>query len=139
MKKGFTLIEILIVLAVVGILLAIGSINLVAYQRRLNIEQATTQVATDLSRARMDARRTNQTIEFIANEDQATYEYGPVGDRRTVNLPEGISFVAGLNVSFNPPYGVLNLPNSFLQMSGYDQTRQVNLIGVMGKVVIREP
>jgi prepilin-type N-terminal cleavage/methylation domain-containing protein len=139
MEKGVTLIETLIAIAIIGILGSIAGVNLIDYQRRLNVEQAIAQVSTDLNRARMDARRTNQAIEFVANAGNSTYEYGPVNNHRIVNLPEGISFTQGLNVNFTPPYGVLSVPNSSLEISGNNHTRKVSLIGILGKVVIREP
>lgn len=138
MKKGFSVVELMVVLAVLGILLAVGSVNLVAYQRRLSVKQAMTQLATDLNKARMDARRLNKTIEFVASAGGSSYEVGPVGGRFAKSLPDGVSFNQGMSVSFAPPYGLVSAPNAALEISGNSHSGQVSLVGILGKVVTRE-
>jgi len=60
--KGISLLEFLVVLAVLGLLLGLGFVSLRSYQQRLLIREAANQVATELLRIRQQARR--QSVNF---------------------------------------------------------------------------
>lgn len=57
-SKGFTLLEILIVLAILSILLSLGFVGLQNYRQRILQQQTTHQIVQDILQARFDTRRT---------------------------------------------------------------------------------
>lgn len=157
-RRGFTILEILAVLTVIGILSAIGINNFLAYQRTLVLRQAATQVATDLSRIRTEARRTSQTWVFRVNADQKSYDTGPqdptvgtkggapagtiiAGRQRTASLPTSIQLNSAYLVRYSAPYGVnANGASQSVVLSRTDtpsKTINVNVVGVTGKVVVQ--
>jgi len=54
-KAGFTLIELIVTMVIIGILLAIATLNFNSMQRKAQIESETRQVFADLNSARLNA------------------------------------------------------------------------------------
>jgi prepilin-type N-terminal cleavage/methylation domain-containing protein len=88
---GFTLLESLIVLAIVGILLAIGTPSLIAAKNRAQLSQATDLVVASLQEAQREAMRRNQactlTLDKLDNKIEGEQGCLLSGNR---NLPEAI-------------------------------------------------
>lgn len=59
---GFSLIELLLVLAVLSIILSIGALNFVSYLQRLRLNEAVVEVAETLQRMSQDAARNNLKV-----------------------------------------------------------------------------
>ncbi len=137
-----SLLEMLVALAVLGILLAVGSVSLVRYLQIQAMREATSQLVGDLYRARSQARRTSQSWEFQANPNETFYELGLSGNRRRIQLPAGVRFVqtGSIQLVYQAPYGILNSPNQSMRIQGPGgHQREINLIGLTGKEVVRVP
>ena len=67
---GFTLLELLIVIAMIGILSAIGFNSLSVYRQTQRINQARSEVATSIERVRQYTRRYNVTYSIKFNADK---------------------------------------------------------------------
>ncbi len=90
-ESGFTLLESLIVLLIVGILLAIGIPSLIAAKNRAQLSQATDLVVASLQEAQREAMRRNQvctlTLDKLDNKIWGAQGCLLSGDR---NLPDAI-------------------------------------------------
>jgi prepilin-type N-terminal cleavage/methylation domain-containing protein len=88
---GFTLIESLIVLAIVGILLAIGIPSLIAAQNRAKLNQATEMVVAGLQESQREAIRQNKSCTLTLEKDSHKID-GQQGCLLSgdINLPDAI-------------------------------------------------
>ncbi len=88
---GFTLIESLVVISIIGILMAMGVPSLLAAQNRAQLAQATDIVVASLRQAQQEAIRRNQscTLTFDKDTNKITGQQGCLlsGD---VSLPDAI-------------------------------------------------
>lgn len=134
--KGFSLVESLIVLAVIGTLLAVMMPNYQNWRERTRLKEATTQFASDLDKQRSETKRLNTQHQMSLASDGKSYTLTGV----TKLVPEGITITgSGVPVIFNPPYGTVTLPlNSFTVSLDYKQaiSMTVRVIGIVGKVIL---
>jgi type II secretory pathway pseudopilin PulG len=90
-ESGFTLLESLIILVIVGILLAIGIPSLIAAKNRAQLSQATDVVVASLQEAQSEAMRRNQvcilTLDKLNNKIVGSQGCLLSGDRY---LPDAI-------------------------------------------------
>ncbi|WP_297854643.1 type II secretion system protein [Meiothermus sp.] len=145
--KGLSLVEFLIVLAVLGILLGVGFVSLRSYQQSLAIREAATQVATELLNIRQQARRQSVNFSFQAGANSNTYKVGRTSDLASLpskSLPPGVIFQSvptGGVVRFDAPYGIVNsgANSSYVLRGPGSRVLSVNVVGRTGKVVVRAP
>ncbi|GIW33609.1 Tfp pilus assembly protein FimT/FimU [Meiothermus sp.] len=145
--KGVSLVEFLIVLAVLGILLGVGFVSLRSYQESLAIREAATQVATELLNIRQQARRQSVNFSFQADANSSTYGVGPSSSLPQLpqkTLPQGVTFQsvpAGEGrVTFLAPYGIVDVANRTYVLQGPgNRILNVHIVGSTGKVVVRAP
>lgn len=152
--SGFTLIEILLVLAIIGILLALGIpgyLNWIAASETQGSAQA---LVREIQQARTLAKRgTAQRLTTAANSNVVTIT--PVefasntwsavsgASARTITL-ENARVGTARTLVFTPPYGAMDAtvsttPQTFTLTSTRRNTttRTVDVISLMGKAVIR--
>lgn len=147
--SGFTLIEFLIVIAILGILVGLVGFGTVRSARAAELREAATQVATDLRRARSQAQRgsTNVTVSWDAGN---SVRYQVSGSERrlpgtvTLNCTSNCSGsgTSGNLVTYTAPYGelagatgkVLRLASSFPGLTPLE----VRVVGVTGKVIVTQ-
>ncbi|GGL79268.1 hypothetical protein GCM10010840_16420 [Deinococcus aerolatus] len=149
--RGFTLLEVLTVIAVLGILMAIATPSYLAYLQRLTVQQGVQQFARDVDRARSQARRTNSCRIFsvVGPSSYQIQSYAspncagtPITE--TLNMPAGtqltLKSVQG-SASFRPPYGVnftaMPVDVTVASTSHVNVTRTLRITAVMGSVVIQ--
>lgn len=104
-NKGFTIIELIVVLGLVGILLAIAAIEFSDWQKKALVERQAKEMYTDLQEARMRAAFTKQrqTVDFGA-KSLMFRRYSTLNDVggteiSTKNLPYSISRSAWITPS----------------------------------------
>lgn len=141
-RSGFSLVELLITLAVLGSLVAVATVSLLSYQQSVALQQAATQFSTDLTLARSKARRSSVdwSVEFPS---PTQYRLRDSGGRSTVfSLPGGIKFNPKPfgTIVFKAPYGLVeSAPVETLLEGKGGRQLMVNIVGLGGKVVIRAP
>ena len=109
-KKGFTMIELLIVIAIIAVTAAVAIPNIISWIPTIRVNSAARDLVSEMQLARMKAvsERNNYVITF----DTSTNQYSIYDDNdsnfstsnvlvKTVNLPSGIQFgyIAGKNPS----------------------------------------
>jgi len=147
LPKGISLLELLVVLAVLGILLGVGFVSLRSYQEGLIIREAATQVATELLNIRQQARRQSVNFTFQATASSSTYKVGRTSDLASLadkSLPRGVVFqsvpAGGGSITFIAPYDIVSAPNRTYRLRGPgNRVLEVHIVGSTGKVVVRAP
>ena len=146
MKRGLSLLELLIVLAVLGLLLGLGVPNFLRWRAQAEVDEAARSLAQAFQYARAEAKRTNADRcvrvwrdGFSAGASCAALS-APTQRFSRVQVSGNYSTFPPLDVVFQHPYGTTDAPlkKLTLQHTRYpDLTRSVHVIGVIGKVVVR--
>lgn len=66
-QAGFSLVELIVVLVIIGILLTIGSLNFHQWQVKSNIAKETQELFTDLNAARLNSIHTKKRHSVVLN------------------------------------------------------------------------
>lgn len=105
LRLGFTFIEVLIVLTIVGILAGLAMPKAAAIQESIELESAAQRVMRELNLTQVRAIKENRTVAFLRVSPTA-YRIGAAGELR--ELPENIQFGSATPAqiqfaSFGPP------------------------------------
>lgn len=139
-RKGFSLIEALLVLAVLGIILAIGTPNYLRWRASTAVKQAAAQLAQDLDKQRSEARRINQDRQLSFSVDANTYTANGV----TKSLPSGVALQSASDTSlrFLAPHGTTTTDKALRSYTlswtnNGEIQRTVRVVGITGKVIVQ--
>ena len=146
---GFTLIEMMVVIAIIAVLSAIAVPSFMEYARNQRLNGAARQVYSDLMNARQQAVTENKKIivEFVSNHqyqfvrDNDASETVSTGDETLVLRdihPEysDVTFSAGFNPAFRPN-GTGKNPVITLTSSSTGKTKCI-VISTAGRINIRD-
>ncbi len=97
--RGFTLTELMTVVAIMGALLAIAAINVGEYLNRTKLRRAAEEVAADIRFARWIARTSAETCSITFDVASGTYS---INGTRVTRLPSGLRFGADPTVLGRP-------------------------------------
>lgn len=153
-RSGFTLLEGLVVLAVLGILLAIATPSYLRWRATAITNEAAVQFARDIERTRTEAKRFNTRMRIELASDNTGYRRinEASGARTSISLPPGVRLEPGDTLDpqghprstwyiiFFPPYGTTDAsPASFRVWWSNDTSieRTVRVVGLTGKVIVR--
>jgi prepilin-type N-terminal cleavage/methylation domain-containing protein len=146
-KRGLSLLELLIVLAILGLLLGLGVPNFLRWRAQAEVDEAARSLAQAFQYARAEAKRTNAQRcarvwrdGFAVGKSCADLSAPTQSFSRVQVSGSNYSTFPPLDVVFSPPYGTTDAPlkRLTLQHTRYpDLTRSVHVIGVIGKVVVR--
>ncbi|GEM86287.1 prepilin-type N-terminal cleavage/methylation domain-containing protein [Meiothermus granaticius] len=139
--RGFTLLEILVVLAIAGIVLAFAANAVRQGFQQSRVRDAAVSLAADLQNIRSNAWRSNTTTQLDLLS-ATSYSFTINGQTTTRTLPAGISIDGGGNTQVR--YSAPNAENTqsnpvVFTVSGTSGTQpiQVRVVGVTGKVIVQ--
>ncbi|WP_117236681.1 GspH/FimT family protein [Thermus sediminis] len=147
MRRGLSLLELLIVLAVLGLLAGLGTPNLLRFRAQAELDEAARSLAQAFQYARTEAKRTNSPRcvrvwrEGFAVGGECANLNAPT-QRLSQAIVDGTNHrnFPPLDVAFHPPYGTTDAPlkKFTLKHARYPGLmRNVHVIGVTGRVVVR--
>jgi len=146
-RSGFTLLEGLVVLAVLGVLMVLATPSYLRWRANTVTNEAALQFARDIERTRTEAKRRNTPMRIELASDTAAQGYLRIdlvsGARTSISLPPGVRLErlgASRGATFSPPYGTTDAPlRSFAVNWQNDASivRTVRIVGVTGKVIVQ--
>lgn len=138
-RNGFTLLEVLVVIAILGILMGIVFSTLSASRARALVRDTAQKIGSDLSRARSSSQRRSQDSSLTLAGDGRSYTLSLSGTTTTQTLPDGITVQSiGSSptvITYKAPFGELGSSSgSIWQVSRNNTSIYIKVIGVTGKV-----
>lgn len=142
-QRGFSLLELLLVIAIIGVVSAFGLSSFRAESERARINQAAAQVVADLQRARSASQRYNQDASFSINAtttDKYELVIGGVTSKRTLPTGAQLSAANAFTLKYSAPFGEVRdaIPSTItVKLAGRDtKPRYIKVLGVTGKVIL---
>jgi prepilin-type N-terminal cleavage/methylation domain-containing protein len=118
--RGFTLVELIIVIGLITILLAVASSNFNNYTKKMSIESQTRKLYSDLMAQRTRAlyEKRNRAIKMTASS-YSIYSSGltTVTPQSAVQLKNAISYTNGANIIFDTKGMLQNVSNNTITVS----------------------
>lgn len=145
-RAGFTLLEVLVVLAIIGIIAAAFYVNLNRALHDAQLREAASQVVGDLRRARSTAQKGSTDIPILLPGSAGGSTYSVNGQNFT--LPYDVKLVCKTNCSGGSTALTYTAPYSEIKVDGYVftlrspatgvQPLELRIVGVTGKVMLAQ-
>jgi type IV fimbrial biogenesis protein FimT len=129
--EGFTLIEIMVAVAIMGILLSVAAPNFRAWILNSQIHAAAESVQTGLQRARAEAVKRNRTVEFVLLGGNSWAVLNPTDlskleqNSESAQLKTVLSTPAPVNAT-RVAFGVTGLPLAISPTDGSPMITQID-------------
>jgi prepilin-type N-terminal cleavage/methylation domain-containing protein len=135
-QAGLSLVEMLVVIALAGILTAIGGLGVRAMLDRAHLNEAIVTIDTQLAQARRLAKQQDRDITFTINQTSGVWQVAV--DGRSIALPGNVSVTTGsVNLTLLPPFGTYNGPQFSIGLSARSASATATVTGVLAKMVVQ--
>ncbi len=136
--QGFTLLELLLVIAILGIIAGVLGWSLLGNLRAAQLRDAASQLGADLRAARSDTLKSGQSVTVTTTLNASTYTVQRGADTRTRTLPAGVQVSAqtAATVQYRAPSGVTDGSGVIwtLRHPASGRQTQIRVLGLTGKV-----
>ena len=138
--RGFTVIEMLVVLVVVAVLVALAAPSFNEQLARRRLEGVATDLSTDLQFARTQAVSDRNAVQVITDNGGTRYRIlNAAGTAlKSVTLPTGVTATDAITVTYDQLRGTANATQILVSNSRTAATVRVDT-NVMGRVSICTP
>ena len=133
---GFGLIELLVVLAILGLLVALGVGGIRGFLDRGRLAEAVTTIDRQVGDARRIAKRTDEPVTLRL--DQVGTSVSVSRDGEQVASIDGATIVAGgaTDVQFDPPFGTRAGADIGFEIAVGSVSAEVRVVGVLARTVV---
>jgi len=141
-KRGFSLIELIIVIAILGVLLGIASYSWSRYRENANLRSAVREIIADLELAKEKAKGENKTYEVTFTEGSPNYSISVEGLTTTKSLSSFGSGILVESTSFNQekvsflPRGTLATNTGRIIVKNGRNSQATITINITGRVYV---
>jgi type IV fimbrial biogenesis protein FimT len=141
--RGFTAVELLVVLALVGVLASLAAPSFFEQLARRRLEGVATELTSDLQYARTQSVSNRVDVRLRTTNSGKAYvvENAASAAFKTVNLPSGVTATDSITVTFNPLRGMIaetTTQQFSLSSASLAATLRVD-VNVMGRVSLCSP
>lgn len=136
-QRGFSLVEMIVILAVLAILLPLGWLGLQRYLARVYLSDAAHSLVAALNEARGNARKKSldQSVAWSITNNEFTISGKTFSPEHNIRL-SNVTGTTDSSFNYTAPYGRLAGDNvEFTLSNTRGQTSTVRVVGVTGKVI----
>lgn len=145
MRRGLSLVEFLVVLAILGLLGGLSIPNLLRWRAQAQLEETTRSLTWTLQQARAEAKRSNspRCVRVFASGWASGSTCNALSSPTSSPPHVALSTNYGafpVDVLFQPPYGTTDAPLKKFTLTHRrysNLVRSVHVVGVTGKVIVR--
>ena len=147
-EQGFTLVELLVVISIMGILFTFGAFALTQYLRAQALTGSASQVVTDMRDAQVRAQSEVRTYRITFDTSNNTYTISRLvtspstyEDLETKGLDRGVAltvadFMGDGEVAFFYPRGTSSAGTVILESMQLNQDREITLTALTAKAEV---
>ena len=138
MRRGFTMIELMVVLALVAILAVLAAPSFTDQFARRQLEGIATDMSTDLQFARTQAVAERGTTTLVSTT--SGYTVTTAQGSKAVAFPNGIANTLATTVTYDQFRGTADAAKSFILSNSARTTAQIQVdVNIMGRVSLCSP
>lgn len=140
--KGFSLIELIIVIAILGTLLGVATYSWSRYRDNTNLRTAVRELQTDLEQAKEKARGENKTYEITFTENSPDYVISADGTTQAKSLSTISPDIVVESTNFNLekvtflPRGTLGSNTGRIIVANARGSRATITINITGRIYV---